>query len=131
MARCLCVSAPTVRKEAGRSSRGEPVIMSLARGGKSQYSKNKNGFETWGGPGTMYSRAEHKWDVGLAVSPCLHVLSAARGGGAHNARLMRDAFISLLALIFIDMRVSSDLKCQGLKCTNGTCRSLIRTINNG
>lgn len=26
----------------------EAFIMSLARGGKSQYSKNKNGFETWG-----------------------------------------------------------------------------------
>ena len=27
----------------------ESFIMSLAGGGKSQYSKNKNGFETWGG----------------------------------------------------------------------------------
>lgn len=26
----------------------EAFIMSLARGEKSQYSKNKNGFETWG-----------------------------------------------------------------------------------
>lgn len=26
----------------------EAFIMSLAKGGKSQYSKNKNGFETWG-----------------------------------------------------------------------------------
>lgn len=27
----------------------EAFIMSLAKGVKSQYSKNKNGFETWGG----------------------------------------------------------------------------------
>lgn len=48
-----------------------------------------------------------------------------------RAYLIRDTFISLLTPIFIDMQVSGDLKQQGLKHTNGTCRSLIRTINNG
>lgn len=77
LARC-CVCARCT--EAGRCGRGKPVIMSLARGGKSQYSKNKNGFETWGGHGIMYSRADHKWDVRLTASLCLHVLSAALAG---------------------------------------------------
>lgn len=37
----------------------EAFIMSLAIGGKSQYSKNKNGFETWGGLRIMYNTAKN------------------------------------------------------------------------
>lgn len=40
----------------------EAFIMSLAKGGKSQYSKNKNGFETWGGLQIMYNRAKNNGD---------------------------------------------------------------------
>lgn len=66
--------------------------------------------------------------VGLFLSVYTCYLLLQRDERAH---LIRDAFSSLLTLIFIDMQVSSDLKRRGLKHTNGTCRSLIRTINNG
>lgn len=57
----------------------EAFIMSLVKGGKSQYSENKNGFETGGGLPIMYNTGKHNWDVRLAAPrrlcrlPCLRL----------------------------------------------------------
>lgn len=82
----------------------EAFIMSLARGGKSQYSKNKNGFETWGGLRIMYNGAKHKWDVRLAVSCCLHVYLFVFHG---DTRFISSS-VSPYCPAFIDMQVSEE-----------------------